>query len=69
MASRKSHAHPIGLFGPRHRDRARCGAAQGLFAAAVVSLGLAIGAGVAGFGVLDAVRFRALPFPDATGSS
>jgi putative ABC transport system permease protein len=37
----------------------------GFVAAAVLSLGLATGAGVAGFGVLDAVRFRALPFPDA----
>ena len=37
----------------------------GFVAAAVLSLGLAIGAGVAGFGVLDAVRFRALPFPNA----
>src|SRR5439155_7542984 len=37
----------------------------GFAAAAVLSLGLAIGAGVAGFGVLDAVRFRALPFPNA----
>jgi putative ABC transport system permease protein len=37
----------------------------GFVTAAVVSLGLAIGAGVAGFGVLDAVRFRALPFPNA----
>ncbi len=37
----------------------------GFLAAAVVSLGLAIGAGIAGFTVLDAVRFRALPFPNA----
>jgi putative ABC transport system permease protein len=37
----------------------------GFLIAAVVSLGLAIGAGVSGFGVLDAVRFRALPFPNA----
>ena len=37
----------------------------GFVAAAVLSLGLAIGSGVAGFGVLDAVRFRALPFPNA----
>ena len=37
----------------------------GFVVAAVVSLGVAIGAGVAGFGVLDAVRFRALPFPNA----
>jgi putative ABC transport system permease protein len=37
----------------------------GFVVTAVVSLGLAIGAGVAGFGVLDAVRFRALPFPNA----
>ena len=35
------------------------------FIAAVLSLALAIGAGVAGFGVIDAVRFRALPFPNA----
>jgi predicted permease len=41
------------------------GRSPGFVTAAVVSLGLAIGAGVAGFGVLDAVRFRALPFPDA----
>src|SRR5262245_41468253 len=33
--------------------------------AAVLSLGLAIGAGVAGFAVVDAVRFRALPFSNA----
>ena len=38
----------------------------GFVIAAVVSLGLAIGAGIAGFGVLDAVRFRALPFPNAS---
>jgi len=31
----------------------------------VLSLALAIGAGVAGFSVVDAVRFRALPFPNA----
>jgi putative ABC transport system permease protein len=37
----------------------------GFLIAAVVSLGLAIGAGVSGFGVLDAIRFRALPFPNA----
>jgi putative ABC transport system permease protein len=37
----------------------------GFVVASVLSLGLAIGAGVAGFGVLDAVRFRALPFPHA----
>ena len=37
----------------------------GFLAAAVMSLGLAIGAGIAGFSVLDAVRFRALPFPNA----
>jgi putative ABC transport system permease protein len=37
----------------------------GFVAAATLSLGLATGAGVAGFSVLDAVRFRALPFPDA----
>lgn len=39
------------------------GRSQGFVAAAVLSLGLALGAGIAGFGVLDAVRFRALPFP------
>lgn len=37
----------------------------GFTVAAVLSLALAIGAGVAGFGVIDAVRFRALPFPSA----
>ncbi len=37
----------------------------GFVVAAVLSLGLAIGAGVAGFAVVDAVRFRALPFPSA----
>jgi len=37
----------------------------GFLIAAVISLGLAIGAAIAGFGVLDAVRFRALPFPNA----
>lgn len=37
----------------------------GFVMATVLSLGLAVGAGVAGFGVLDAVRFRALPFPHA----
>jgi len=37
----------------------------GFTIAAVLSLALAIGAGVAGFGVIDAVRFRALPFPNA----
>ena len=37
----------------------------GFVAAATLSLGLATGAGVAGFSVLDAVRFRALPFADA----
>jgi putative ABC transport system permease protein len=41
------------------------GRTPGFVTAAVMSLGLAIGAGVAGFGVLDAVRFRALPFPNA----
>ena len=37
----------------------------GFVIAAVLSLGLSIGAGVAGFAVLDAVRFRSLPFPNA----
>src|SRR5215475_9701511 len=37
----------------------------GFVTAAVLSLGLAIGAGIAGFAVIDAVRFRALPFPNA----
>src|SRR6478609_6911622 len=37
----------------------------GFTIAAVLSLALSIGAGVAGFGVIDAVRFRALPFPNA----
>jgi putative ABC transport system permease protein len=37
----------------------------GFLIAAVFSLGLAIGAGVSGFSVLDAIRFRGLPFPDA----
>ncbi len=37
----------------------------GFTIAAVLSLALSIGAGVAGFGVIDAVRFRALPFPSA----
>jgi predicted permease len=37
----------------------------GFVVSAVFSLALAIGAGVAGFGVIDAVRFRALPFPNA----
>jgi len=37
----------------------------GFTVAAVLSLALAIGAGVSGFGVIDAVRFRALPFPNA----
>lgn len=37
----------------------------GFVTAAVLSLGLAIGAGISGFAVLDAVRFRALPFPNA----
>jgi putative ABC transport system permease protein len=41
------------------------GRSPGFVTAAVLSLGLALGAGIAGFGVLDAVRFRALPFPDA----
>src|SRR5262250_1172732 len=37
----------------------------GFTLAAVLSLALSIGAGVVGFGVIDAVRFRALPFPNA----
>src|SRR5262245_48816402 len=37
----------------------------GFTIAAVLSLALSIGAGVVGFGVIDAVRFRALPFPNA----
>jgi putative ABC transport system permease protein len=37
----------------------------GFTIAAVLSLALSIGAGVIGFGVIDAVRFRALPFPNA----
>src|SRR5262245_12919017 len=37
----------------------------GFVVSASGSLGLAIGAGVAGFGVIDATRFRALPFPEA----
>src|SRR5689334_4082387 len=37
----------------------------GFTTAAVISLALSIGAGVVGFGVIDAVRFRALPFPHA----
>jgi len=37
----------------------------GFTTAAVLSLALSIGAGVVGFGVIDAVRFRALPFPHA----
>jgi predicted permease len=36
----------------------------GFFLTAVLSLGLGLGAGAAAFSVLDAVRFRALPFPD-----
>lgn len=36
----------------------------GFFVTAVLSLGLGLGAGAAAFSVLDAVRFRALPFPD-----
>src|SRR4029079_13004881 len=41
------------------------GRSPGFTITAILSLGLAIGAGVAGFGVLDAVRFRALPFRNA----
>ena len=37
----------------------------GFTIAAVISLALSIGAGVTGFAVIDAVRFRALPFPNA----
>jgi len=37
----------------------------GFLAASVLSLALAIGASVAAFSVIDAIRFRALPFPDA----
>jgi len=36
----------------------------GFFLTAVLSLGLGLGAAAAAFSVLDAVRFRALPFPD-----
>ncbi len=36
----------------------------GFVTAAVLSLTLGIGAGAAAFGVIDAVRLRALPFPD-----
>jgi len=36
----------------------------GYVATAVISLALGIGAGAAAFGVVDAVRFRSLPFPD-----
>jgi predicted permease len=36
----------------------------GFFLTAVLSLGLGLGAGAAAFSVIDAVRFRALPFPD-----
>ena len=45
--------------------RRALGRNPGFVAAAVLSLGLAIGAGIAGFAVVDAVRFRALPFPNA----
>lgn len=37
----------------------------GFVVTAVLSLALGIGAGAAAFGVIDAVRLRALPFPDA----
>jgi predicted permease len=37
----------------------------GFLITAVVSLALGFGAAAAAFGVLDAVRFRAMPFPDA----
>ena len=36
----------------------------GFFLTAVLSLGLGLGAGAAAFSVIDAVRFRALPFPN-----
>ena len=36
----------------------------GFTVTAVLSLALAIGASAAAFAVIDAVRFRALPFPD-----
>jgi putative ABC transport system permease protein len=36
----------------------------GYFLTAVLSLGIALGAGAAAFSVIDAVRFRALPFKD-----
>jgi len=39
--------------------------APGFLAAAVGSLALALGASVAAFSVIDAVRFRALPFANA----
>src|SRR5262249_40545151 len=38
--------------------------APGYFLPAVLSLGIALGAGAAAFSVIDAVRFRALPFKD-----
>src|ERR1043166_3091145 len=37
----------------------------GCAAAVVLSLALGIGSAAAAFGVLDAVRFRSLPFPEA----
>lgn len=37
----------------------------GFLATAVLSLGLGLGAATAAFSVVDAVRFRALPFPEA----
>src|SRR5579863_3586067 len=37
----------------------------GFVAGAALSLTLGIGSGIAGFTVLDAIRFRALPFPNA----
>src|ERR1041385_4686989 len=37
----------------------------GYASAVVLSLALGIGSAASAFGVLDAVRFRALPFPDA----
>src|SRR5678815_214158 len=55
----RSFAYDVGVA------RRSLGRSPAFVAAAVLSLGLAIGAGVAGFAVLDAVRFRALPFPNS----
>jgi predicted permease len=41
------------------------GRSPGFVITAIVSLGLGMGAAAAAFGVIDAVRFRTLPFPDA----